>query len=91
MTAKLKAFLPKDSADYPAFFFMNASFISIALYELIHVLPTVDENSKFSFTFHFALGLFFFINVYGNYYMLIMTDSSTKGMILPTMLKENWR
>ena len=42
MTAKLKAFLPKDSADYPAFFFMNASFISIALYELIHV--SVPEN-----------------------------------------------
>lgn len=91
MSAKLKAFLPKDSSDYPAYIFMNASFISIALYELIHVLPTVDENSKFSFAFHFMVGLFFLVNIYGNYYKLITTDTSTKGMILPTMLKENWR
>lgn len=83
--------LPKDTTDYPAYIFMNLSFIAITIYELVHVLPTVDENSLFGFSFHFVLGLFFLINIYGNYIMVIKTDSSTKGIFLPTMLKEGWK
>jgi len=87
---KLK-FLPKDSSDYPAFIFMNFAFCGITLYEVLTVLPTVDEDSSLGFTFHFIIGLFFLINIYGNYIQLIKTDSSTKGMIMPTILKESWK
>lgn len=84
-------FLPKDATDYPAYIFMNVAFISITFYELVHVLPTIDENSTFGFTFHFLLGLFFLVNIYGNYIKVITTDTSTKGIFLPTMLKEGWK
>lgn len=91
MAKNLLWFLPKDSTDYAAYIFMNAAFIAITFYELIHVLPTIDENSKFGFAFHFFVGLFFLINIYGNYIKVITTDTSTKGIFLPTMLKEGWK
>ena len=86
-----KRILPKDTTDWPAFVFVNAAFISITYHELLHVLPTVDENSKFGYTFHLIVGLYFFVNIYGNFAKLIYTDSSTRGMLMPTNLKENWR
>ncbi|XP_067940132.1 probable palmitoyltransferase ZDHHC24 [Watersipora subatra] len=87
----IKRFLPKDTNDLPAFVFMNGAFCSITLYEIFHVLPTVDDKSKFGMAFHLLVGLYFFANIYGNFIKLILTDSSTRGMMLPTTLQENWR
>jgi len=91
MLSTIRSLLPKDTADIFAFLFLNISFWAIALYEIIHVLPTVDENSRFGYYFHLFVGCGFFVNIYGAYYKLITVESSTRGIILPTILKEGWQ
>ena len=88
---KYPLWLPKTHTDIPAFLFMNVALIVIFFFEITHILPTVDENSPVGFTFHVFVGIFLVLNIYGNYIQVIFVDTSTRGIFLPTMLKEGWR
>ena len=55
------------------------------------VLPhihTIDVTIQY---FHTSAGLFILFNILTNLYFLITTDNTTSGLLLPSVLKPNWR
>ena len=99
LEAKLKTFLPKSTSDRIAFLFLLFSVHSIALFELLGVLPLIysthehaTPTGQFSlYFFHISVGVFSYFNVMINLWKIITTNTSTRGLILPTQLKPGWK
>ena len=69
-------------------------FIDFSILQIICisvVLPhihTIDVTIQY---FHTCAGIFILFNVLSNLYWLITTDNTTSGLLLPSVLKPNWR
>lgn len=55
------------------------------------VLPHIHAIDVTIQYFHTTVGLFVVFNLMTNLYWLITTDNSTKGLLMPAILKPNWR
>lgn len=82
--------LPRNLSDMCAFCFMLAAIISIYIFELCVVLPTVHQTLLPQYI-HGVIGTFVFVNVLGSLAMLMWCDTSCRGIILPSLLKPCWR
>lgn len=91
--------LPKSKSDFSAFCFLLAAIHSIGLFELFVVLPSIysttthapDENGFSLYYFHVFMGIFIYTNVILNLYKVMTTNTSTRGKVLPSILRSGWR
>ncbi|RUS84952.1 hypothetical protein EGW08_007263, partial [Elysia chlorotica] len=94
-----KAFFPKSTSDRVAFLFLLFAIHSIAFFELFAVLPSiysthehVASNGQFNlYFFHIFIGVFVYASVMINLKKIITTNTSTRGLVLPTQLKPGWK
>lgn len=78
-----------EVSDTFAFVFLLSAVIGEYLFELFIVLPSTEEGLVPHFV-HNVLGTFVFLNILGNLFMTKLNDSSTRKMILPSLLKPGW-
>ncbi|XP_022099192.1 probable palmitoyltransferase ZDHHC24 [Acanthaster planci] len=58
--------------------------------ELSIVLPRVYAESALSYWFCAILGLFLFVNLFGNFIMAMGVENSSRSVVLPAVLKPGW-
>lgn len=85
---KLK--LPPTFNDTSGVVFLITATIVTYLFELFIVVPYVNDNAPMSY-FHMVCGTLILLNILSNLFMLIKTNSSTSNLMLPSILKPNWR
>ena len=87
----LREILPKSRSDAFAFSFTLFGINAIYFFELKFILPwLMNEDNQYSDTkwyFHVFLGTFIYVNALGFFWKIISTETSTKGIILPILLK----
>jgi palmitoyltransferase len=83
--------LPKNLSDIFALLFLIIAVISTFLFEVLVVLPHIHGIDVTIQYFHSLNGLFILFNIISNLLMVIITDNSTSGLMLPSVLKPNWR
>lgn len=84
--------LPKTPTDWGAFIFLLFGIHSIALYELLVVLPFYKSlHPDLLYYTHVMAGVFIYVNTVTNLWKVMTTDTSTKGIMMPVILKPGWR
>ncbi|XP_015929806.1 probable palmitoyltransferase ZDHHC24 [Parasteatoda tepidariorum] len=76
-------------SDTFSFSFLLTSVISMFIFEVFIVLPSLEEGILPTF-FHVTLGTFIFINILSNLAFIMWTDSTTRKIISPAVLKPGW-
>ena len=70
-----------DQLAMGVFFFGG---IFLLWYELSYVAAFNHSGWSAAYAFHFLLAIFFAVNIYGNWAKLFLTDTTGKGVVLPT-------
>lgn len=83
--------MPKQPGDRIAYFMMLIMIHMVAFYELFIILPYIDYERNKTFWFHAVAGLTVYLNVMASLYKLFTTDSTTSGVLLPTVVLPGWR
>lgn len=86
--------LPKTPTDWFAFLFVIVAVNSILIFELFVVLPFLYKDFVgFSLVYylHICAAIFLYFNTMGNMMMVILTETGTRGLLLPSVLKPGWR
>lgn len=99
MSFLFQRYLPKSTTDIFAFCFLLAAIHAIAFFELFVVLPSIysskshaAENGEYSlYYFHVFMGLYIYTCVMINLYMVMTTNTSIRGKVLPSILRQGWR
>lgn len=86
-----KKYMPKVLGDYVAMTFTIVTIHVIALFELFVVLPYIDHDGSKFYWLHAIMGVFIYINVMTSMYLTITTDATSGSVILPSILKPDWR
>lgn len=104
LTVKRRFQLPRTSSDAVGMstFFLGG--ILLLWYEVWHILPTYypedaslsPEEEKWRLRelyFHYAVAVFFAVNIYGNMYKIIVTDTSRDRFLFNAgaLMPEGWR
>lgn len=76
-------------SDGFSFGFLAVSVVSVFIFEVLIVLPEVEKRQNVIYT-HIVLGTFVFFNILGNLAKVILTETSTKRIMLPSLLKPLW-
>lgn len=87
----LQEMLPRNTSDWIAFILANVFIHLVVLYELLIILPYIDEDRTRTFWLHVCVGLFLYVNVMTSQVRTIATNSTTRHMMLPSILKPGWR
>lgn len=90
----LRKRLPKTPTDWFSFCFLLSGTHGVLLFELFVVLPFLYQDVVgFSsmYYFHIMMAVFIYINTIGNIVMVMTTETGTRGLILPVVLKPDWR
>lgn len=85
---------PKSWVDGASMLYCMGMVHAAYLYGEIAIAPWLVETysvGTLKMCFYQLLALFFYVNVMGNIYMIITTNTSTTGKMLPTLLKPGWR
>mgnify|MGYP001796214650 CR=1 FL=1 len=82
---------PKRGNDAAAFMFMIIMMWFIAGFEFFAVLPNYHEVYSPIWWFHVCLALFMFVNVFANFFRVILVDTSGRRLGLPAVLKPGWK
>ena len=86
-----KKLLPRQISDIGAFFFVTVMTPLTFYYEVkVVVTDLYHESSPFLYYFHITVGSFLLFNIVGNYLELWLTDTSTRHVILPSVIKQKW-
>ncbi|XP_054156813.1 probable palmitoyltransferase ZDHHC24 [Oppia nitens] len=83
--------VPKTVADAFGIGFLVFMVFATFVFEVKVVLPhihTIDITVQY---FHIIVGLFITFNIMSNFLWLITTPISTAGLLMPSLLKPNWR
>lgn len=99
MVSSLIRYLPKTGGDICAFIFLLFSIHSIGIFELFIVLPSIylsdahaTPTGGFSlYYFHVFMGIYIYLNVMINMYLIMTTNTSIRGKMLPSILRPGWR
>ncbi|XP_045178398.2 probable palmitoyltransferase ZDHHC24 [Mercenaria mercenaria] len=90
-----KRLLPKNATDTFAYIFTLFGINSIFYFELLYVLPKIvseEENySSLKWYFHVTCGCVIYCNALSSFWKIISTETSVRGLILPSILKPGWR
>lgn|SRR6218665_1137366 len=86
-----RRFMPKQPSDRIAYFMMLIMIHIVGIYELFVILPYIDYERNKTFWLHASAGLFLYFNVMASFYKLFMTDSTSSGVMLPTLLMPGWQ
>jgi len=82
--------LPKSPSDRVAFIFALLMIHVVGFFELLVVLPYIDASGYRTYWVHVVIGLFLYFGVMSSYYKLFTVDSTTSGIILPTLKPPGW-
>ena len=85
-----EALRPKKSSDFFAFVVMIVLLWVIMLFELLIVLPIYHAPLSGWYCIHVFCGFFMWMNVFANFYMMIMIDTTGKNLGMPSVLKPGW-
>ncbi|XP_066953639.1 probable palmitoyltransferase ZDHHC24 isoform X2 [Macrobrachium rosenbergii] len=91
MTYKLrirKKLMPRTFADLSALVFMSFAIPAVYCFEVFIVAPTI-YNSTLN-VLHAIAGTFIVINIIGNFVAIILVDTSTQGLVLPSQVPPGW-
>ena len=82
---------PRQVSDAGAFIFVTLMIPATFVYETRVVLPALypAEWSPWRAA-HVALGAFLLLNIVGNFVGLWLTDTSTRHIILPSVIRQKW-
>eukprot|EP00096_Caligus_rogercresseyi_P001583 TRINITY_DN1262_c0_g2_i1.p1 TRINITY_DN1262_c0_g2~~TRINITY_DN1262_c0_g2_i1.p1 ORF type:complete len:288 (-),score=84.02 TRINITY_DN1262_c0_g2_i1:1616-2416(-) len=73
-----------------AFIFVSLMIPTSYFYESLIVLPSLTPSNCIMFYIHHILGLFIVVNLLGNFMGLWLIDTSTRFVVLPTVIKKKW-
>lgn len=93
-----KRLLPKNPTDIGAFTFALFGINAIFYFEILYVLPSITEQyaeeepySPFRWYFHVICGSYIYFNTLSSFWKVISTETSVRGLVLPSILKQGWR
>ena len=82
----------KNWSDISAIIFLILAVTSTFVFEVYVVLPHIHHSLDFSVQyFHIFNGVFILYNILSNLLYLMTTDTSTRKLMLPSVLMANWR
>lgn len=87
---KLSGLFPKRNADKIPVAFILLELCIEVFFELYVVFPTLFEPFSWRYNVHLLIGIYFFVNFLGNFYLSIVTDLTSGSNILPSVLKADW-
>jgi len=81
---------PRSPSDRVAYVFALVMIHVVGFFELLVVLPYIDASGYRTYWVHVVIGLFLYFSVMSSFYKLFTTDSTTSGIILPTLKPPGW-
>ena len=91
MTRRKGNLFPKQVSDIGAFIFVCIMIPATYMYETILVLRNLYyQDAYVSYLLHMTIGFFLLFNLLGNYIGLWLTDTSTRFVVLPSVIKVNF-
>ncbi|PSN30903.1 hypothetical protein C0J52_18572 [Blattella germanica] len=93
MVLRMKKFtdiFPRAWPEIAAFFFVMFIIPVVYWFELYVVLPSYYPIWSFWYVIHFISGTFVMCNITSNFVAVVCTDTSIKGIMLPSTLAPNW-
>ncbi|XP_027232586.1 probable palmitoyltransferase ZDHHC24 [Penaeus vannamei] len=83
-----KKLMPRSFADFCAVVFMCFAIPAIYVFEVFIVAPTI-YNATLS-VLHGIAGTFIVANIIGNFIAIMLVDTSTQGLLLPSQVPSGW-
>lgn len=80
---------PRQVSDIGAFLFVVIMMPATYIYETAIVVPEIYSSAPYAYYVHNAVGLFFLVNLIGNFLGLWLTDTSTRFIVLPSVIKNS--
>jgi len=80
---------PRQVSDVGAFLFVVLMMPATYIYETSIVVPAIYSTSPYAYYIHNAVGFFLLINLIGNFLGLWLTDTSTRFIVLPSVIKNS--
>ena len=87
----MRRILPKNLGDWIAFVFTFVMMHVMAIFELFVILPYIDERGSEAYWIHLIVGLFLYINTMASLWYTMTVDTTSAGVVLPSILKAGWR
>ncbi|CAB4069337.1 ZDHHC [Lepeophtheirus salmonis] len=81
---------PRQVSDIGAFLFVSFMIPCSYFYETLIVVPSLYSQSSVMFYIHNLLGIFILMNLLGNFLGLWLIDTSTRFVVLPTVIRKKW-
>ena len=92
MTQRKNKLFPRQVSDIGAFIFVCVMMPATYFYETMLVIPTIYRDAFPSQIIHNIVGLFLLANLLGNFCGLWLTDTSTRYVVLPSVIKNSrWK
>ena len=92
MTQRKNKLFPRQVSDIGAFIFVCVMMPATYFYETMLVIPTIYRDAFSSQIIHNIVGLFLLANLLGNFCGLWLTDTSTRYVVLPSVIKNSrWK
>lgn len=92
--SNLRKYLPKDKTECFAYVFTLAAITGIFLFEVFIVLPDIVSRHDYSYRWqlcHKINAFLLFINAISCFWKIISSETSSRGVVLPTIMKPGWR
>lgn len=90
--ANFKHYLPKNNTDIMATIFTLVGIHAIGIFELLYMVPRIaSQTSDYPIVLwyiHNFSGIYIYINALSSFWKTIVTDSTVRGVMLPTFTKE---
>ncbi|XP_068247000.1 probable palmitoyltransferase ZDHHC24 [Palaemon carinicauda] len=83
-----KKLMPRTFADLSALVFMSFAIPAVYCFEVFIVAPTI-YNTTLN-VLHAIAGTFIVVNIIGNFIAIILVDTSTQGLVLPSQVPPGW-
>ncbi|XP_071548172.1 probable palmitoyltransferase ZDHHC24 [Panulirus ornatus] len=83
-----KRLMPRTFADLSAMVFMSFAIPAVYWFEVYVVAPTVYNQTLN--VLHTIVGTYIVINIIGNFLAVIIVDTSTQGLLLPSQIPPGW-
>lgn len=92
MTQRKNKLFPRQVSDIGAFIFVCIMMPATYLYEASLVIPSIYRDEYSSLVMHNLVGFFLLFNLVGNFIGLWLTDTSTRFVVLPSVIKNSrWK
>lgn len=90
--SNFKKYLPKNKTDWFATIFTFFGINAIGFFEFLYMLPRVASHTNdypaFLWHIHLIAGWYIYINALLAFWKTIVTETTVRGVMLPTFTKE---